>query len=117
MNLQDRNLRQGLTGDDVRPLHTEPTLLDISIPDNERAGAPFGPATLAIIQQFQKRHYLTVTGIVGSAISAESSAQFPLPFNVSGSVHSAQNAGAGGLRIQVVEKNVVPDLLLGFGVT
>jgi hypothetical protein len=53
MIIQGRNLQQGLIGDDVRLLHTELALLNLAVPDNERSGAQFGPATLAVIQQFQ----------------------------------------------------------------
>jgi hypothetical protein len=61
MNLQGRNLQQGLTGDDVRLLHTELALLNFCIPDTER---------LAAIQQFQKQRTLPITGIVEADYSA-----------------------------------------------
>src|SRR5262249_46015336 len=121
MNLQGRNLQQGLTGDDVRLLHTELTLLNLSIPDNERVGALFGPGTLAAIQQFQKQHTLPITGIVDAvtakAINTAVDTQFPPTSTVSGRVYSTQRAGVGGLQMQVVDKNAGPDLLLALGVT
>jgi hypothetical protein len=121
MNLQGRNLQQGLTGDDVRLLHTELSLLSPAIPDSERSAAQFGPGTLAVVQQFQKQHNLTVTGIVdpatAAAINAAVNAQFPPTSSVSGSVYSALSAGVGGLRVQLVDKSAGPDLLLALGAT
>ena len=83
MNLQGRNLQQGLSGDDVRLLHTELSLLNppVTIPDSERQPALFGPATVAAIQNFQKAHTLPTSGIVdpatAKAINDLVDAQFP----------------------------------------
>jgi hypothetical protein len=121
MNIQGRILAQGLTGDDVRLLHTELTLLNLAVPDNERLAGLFGPATHAIVQQFQKQHNLPITGIVDAvsakAINTAVEAQFPPAFTVSGGVYSTQRAGVGGLQIQVVDKNVGPDLHLALGIS
>jgi hypothetical protein len=121
MNLQGRNLQQGLAGDDIRLLHIELALLNLSISDSERVGALFGPVTFAAIQNFQKQHSLPVSGIVdpatAAAINAAVNAQFPPTFMVSGRVYSALSAGIGGLNIQVLDKNAGPDLLLAVGVT
>src|SRR5262249_36918440 len=121
MKLQGRNLQQDQTGDDVRLLHTELTLLNVAIPDSERASTLFGPATTAAIRLFQKQHTLPVTGIVdpatASAINTAVDAQFPPAFTVSGRVYSGLRAGIGGLRVHVVDKNVGPDLLLALGST
>src|SRR5713226_8009382 len=111
MNLQGRNLQQGLTGDDVRLLHTELALLNLAIPDNERSAAQFGPATLAVVQQFQRQHNLPASGIVDPATAA-ANAQFPPKFSVSGRVYSAVSAGVGGLKIELLDKSAGPDLLL-----
>ena len=67
MNLQGRNLQQGQTGDDIRLLQSELTLLNLAVPDAERQPATFGPATLSLIQNFQKSHGLPTTGIVDPA--------------------------------------------------
>jgi len=116
MNLQGRNLQQGLTGDDVRLLHTELALLNLAIPDNESSAAQFGPATLAVVQQFQRQHNLPASGIVdpatAAAINAAVNAQFPPKFSVSGRVYSAVSAGVGGLKIELLDKSAGPDLLL-----
>jgi hypothetical protein len=56
MNLQGRSFQQRLTGDDMRLLHTELSLLSPAIPDNERSAAQFGPGKLAVVPQFQRQH-------------------------------------------------------------
>ena len=121
MNLQGRNLQQGLTGDDVRLLHSELTLLNLAIPDDERQSALFGPVTLRLIQNFQKTHNLPITGIVDAAtaktINSDVDAQHPPTSTVSGRVYSSQRAGVGGLRIQAVDKNAGPDVPLAEGIT
>ncbi|MGI8960802.1 MAG: neuraminidase-like domain-containing protein [Bryobacteraceae bacterium] len=121
MNLQGRNLEQGLTGGDVRLLQSELTLLNLVIPDDERQSALFGPATLRLIQNFQKTHNLPTTGIVdpatAKAINSDVDTLHPPTSTVSGRVYSSQRAGVGGLRIQAVDKNAGPDLALAEGVT
>jgi hypothetical protein len=121
MNLQGRNLQQGLTGDDVRLLHAELAQLNLLVSDDERAGALFGPLTLAAVQQFQKQHALPITGVVdpatAAAINAALNAQPAPTFTVSGRVYSGLSAGVGGLKIQAVDKNAGPDVLLATAVT
>jgi hypothetical protein len=121
MNLQGRNLQQGLTGDDVRLLHSELGLLNLVIPETERLAALFGSVTLTVIQNFQKKHNFPVTGIVDAvtakAINGDVDALHPPTSSVSGRVYSQQRAGVGGLRIQVVDKNAGPDVLLAEGTT
>jgi peptidoglycan hydrolase-like protein with peptidoglycan-binding domain len=121
MNLQGRNLQQGLTGDDVRLLQSELTLLNLAIPDTERQPGLFGPITLRLIQNLQKTHNLPITGIVDAAtakaINTDVDALHPPTSAVSGRVFSTQRAGVGGLRIQVVDKNAGPDVPLAEGTT
>jgi peptidoglycan hydrolase-like protein with peptidoglycan-binding domain len=121
MNIQGRNLQQGLTGDDVRLLHTELVLLNLAIPDNERQAALFGPVTARVIQELQKKHNFPITGIVDAvtakAINSDVDALHPPTSTVSGRVYSTQRAGVGGLRLQVVDKNAGPDVLLAEGTT
>jgi hypothetical protein len=105
MNLQGRDLRLGLTVDDVRLLHTELTLLNFPIPDNERYGGLFGPATFAAVQQCQAlfSHPLGPIGVVNAkAIKDRVDAQFPPVSAVSGQVYSAQRSGVDGLHTQVI---------------
>jgi peptidoglycan hydrolase-like protein with peptidoglycan-binding domain len=107
MNLQGRNLQQGLTegltGDDVRLLHAELAQPNLVVPDEGRARAVFGPATVAVVQQFQKQHAIPITGVVDSAapaaINAAMNAQFRPTSTASGGVYSALSADAGGLKI------------------
>lgn len=108
MNLQGRNLQRGLTGDDVRLLHTELALLNLDVPQSERLGALFGPVTARVIQNLQKQHNLPTTGVVdeitAKAINGDVDALHPPTSTVSGRLYSNQRAGVGGLRIQVVDK-------------
>jgi peptidoglycan hydrolase-like protein with peptidoglycan-binding domain len=81
MDLKGRNLQQGITGDDVRLLHIELLLLNLTISDDARASALFGAATLAAVQQFQRQDMPPpITGIIDSttvaAINAAVKAQF-----------------------------------------
>jgi peptidoglycan hydrolase-like protein with peptidoglycan-binding domain len=106
MNLQGRNLQQNLTGDDVRLLHTELGLLNppFIIPETERQPGLFGPATLAAVQNFQKAHSITVTGIVdaatAAAINAEVDAQVPPVVKVASIQLSFGTTGNDVARIQ-----------------
>ncbi len=67
MNLQGRDLRIGLIGDDVRLLHTELAQLGLAVPDAERLRAFFGPGTCDAVANFQKAHGFATTGIVDTA--------------------------------------------------
>lgn len=106
MNLQGRNLQQGLTGDDVRLLQTELALLQppVIIPDSERQPALFGPATLSAIQNFQKAHALPTTGIVdpitAKAINDAVNALFPPVVQVAAAVLSLGTQGDDVARVQ-----------------
>jgi peptidoglycan hydrolase-like protein with peptidoglycan-binding domain len=113
MDLQGRNLQQGLTGEDVRLLHTELTLLDRSIPEEEeRTKGQFGRGTLAAVQQFQTQHQLPATGVVDAgtarAINAAVNAQFPPAYTVSGQVYSTTSVGVAGLTMEVLDNNAPP---------
>ena len=102
----------------MRLLHTELTLLNLSIPDNERQPGLFGAATLSLIQNFQQTHNVPITGIVDAATAkAINTAVDALTSTLSGRVYSAQRPGLGGLRIQVLDKNAGPDVLLAEGTT
>ena len=121
MNLQGRNLQQGLKGDDVRLLQSELALLNVVIAESERLEAFFGPSTADAIKTFQKQHVLPTDGVVDAvtarAINAAVDALHPPSSTVSGRIYSAQRAGLGGLRIVVVDRNAGPDVLLAEGLT
>ena len=74
MQLQDRNLSDGMQGDDVALLHSELVrlhdagLLDAAIDPEEVAGQVFGPTTRQAVARFQSAQNLTppdvATGVV-----------------------------------------------------
>src|SRR5438874_11909612 len=115
MNLQGRDLKQDLTGDDVKLLHAELTQLGLPIPDAEKQHATFAAGTREAVMRFQKEHGLPTTGVVEAttarAINQVVAAQNTI-FVVSGTVFSAARAGVGGLRVIVVDKNAGPDVPL-----
>jgi hypothetical protein len=121
MNLQGRDLKQDLSGEDVRLLHNELTQIKLVIPDAERQKALFGPGTRDVIAQFQKERGLPVTGVVDAvtakAINQIVSSQTAPTFVVSGRVYDSSRAGVGGLALQVVDKNAGPDVPLASGST
>src|ERR1039458_9298136 len=111
MNLQGRNLTQGLIGSDVAELQTELAQLSYAVPAAEQANSSFGPGTLASVQKFQTDQGLPPTGIVDAATAAAlSTATRPNTYTVSGTVSSAVNAGVGGLNVVLVDKNVGGDV-------
>src|ERR1035441_4980496 len=100
MNLQGRNLTQGLIGSDIAELQTELAQLSYAVPAAEQANSSFGPGTLAAVQKFQTDQGLPPTGIVDAATAAAlSTATRPNTYTVSGTVSSAVNAGVGGLNV------------------
>jgi hypothetical protein len=114
MILQGRDLKQDLTGEDVRQLHTELTQLGFSVPATEAQQGLFGPGTRDLVLNFQKQHNLPATGVVDAATNAAMSA---LLYSVSGRVYCASRAGTSGLMLLVVDKNAGPDVPLGRGST
>ncbi|GHO97434.1 hypothetical protein KSF_074820 [Reticulibacter mediterranei] len=64
MNLQGRDLKLDLSGDDVRLLHSELVPLGLPIPDDEQQRAFFGKGTHEAVARFQKEHRIEPTGIV-----------------------------------------------------
>jgi hypothetical protein len=120
MILQGRDLKQDLTGDDVRLLHSELAELDLLAPPDEQQRGFFGSNTRELVMKFQKDHGIQTTGVVdaatATAINREVAARTADKFLVSGRVYSAQRAGLAGLRVAVVDKNAGPDVSLAEGV-
>jgi len=64
MELQGRNLSQGLTGPDVAALHAELAQLGFTAPAAEVQAGQFGAGTLAAVQQAQTAAGLPPNGVV-----------------------------------------------------
>jgi peptidoglycan hydrolase-like protein with peptidoglycan-binding domain len=118
MDLQGRNLSEGLSGADVAELQKELAQLGFGVPAAEQSAASFGAGTLAAVKQFQSAHGIQATGIVdaGTAV-ALGRAILSSTFTVSGTVTSPTRAGVGGLAVQLVDKNVGGDVAVAAGVT
>jgi len=70
MQLQGRNLRAGVAGDDVATLHEHLGALGFDIPENERRERAFGVGTAAAVAAFQQAHGLLDTAMVDAATAA-----------------------------------------------
>ncbi|MGH8472075.1 MAG: peptidoglycan-binding domain-containing protein, partial [Gammaproteobacteria bacterium] len=118
MNLQGRDLKLDLRGDDVALLHRELTLIGLMVPEAERQEIVFGRGTHEVIVRFQRQHCIEPTGVVdvetARAINAAADA---MTFTVQGKVVSRLRAGVGGLRVEIVDKNVGNDVPLAEAAT
>ncbi|HEX9200977.1 MAG TPA: neuraminidase-like domain-containing protein [Acidobacteriaceae bacterium] len=121
MNLQGRDLKQDMSGADVRLLHSELAQLGIAIPEAESGHAVFGPGTRDAVMRFQKANNLPSTGVVdqatAQAINRSVAAQAAPVFTVSGKVYGTRSAAMAGLHLTVVDKNAGPDVPLAQGTT
>jgi peptidoglycan hydrolase-like protein with peptidoglycan-binding domain len=107
MELKGRDLKQGLRGDDVALLHSELAIIGLTVPDAERRDTLFGQGTHEAVAQFQKQHCLEPTGVVDAQTArAINAAVNAMTFTVQGNVVSRLRAGVGGLRVEIVDKNV-----------
>lgn len=127
MKLKDRNLKLRMTGEDVTLLQSELRQLGYSITDRN---GYFGKSTHEAVVQFQKQHGLEVTGevdehaaiLINRLVESEPSeadqpAEDQVTYFVEGKVASRSSAGVGGLRVEIVDKNVEKDHLLARAVT
>ena len=89
MNLQGRDLKLDLRGDDVALLHHELAIMGVAVPDAERRETLFGQGTHEAVVQFQKQHCLEPTGVVDAETArAINAAVNALTFTVQGNVVS-----------------------------
>ena len=113
MNLQGRDLKRGMQGDDVALLQRELSLIGIDVPVKERQRSSFGQGTLAAVSRFKKERGMPTTGVVDAqtalAISAVVDAE---TITVDGRVASRIRAGVARLHIEIVDKNVGQDYVL-----
>ena len=118
MDIQSRDLQLNLNGNDVQPLHTELTQLALPVPEDERQRAFFGQGTHDAVVRFQQEHRLAPTGIVDAETArAINQVVEDSLYTVVGTVSSPDRAGVGGLRVQIVDKNVGQDVPLTEAVT
>ncbi|HEX7101674.1 MAG TPA: peptidoglycan-binding domain-containing protein, partial [Nitrolancea sp.] len=107
MELQGRDLKIELTGNDVRLLQRELAQLGFAISADEQGHALFGPTTRDAVLQFQKEHRVDTNGIVDAATAKLINSDIAaVSFSVTGTVYSPDRAGVGGLQIEIVDKNI-----------
>src|SRR5712691_11342757 len=98
MNLQGRNLTQGLAGPDVAALHAEITQLGSTVPPAEVQANQFGAGTLAAVQQAQTASGIAATGAVDATTASALEVLIrTATCAVRGHVTSAVSAGLNGL--------------------
>ena len=118
MNLQGRDLKLNLRGDDVALLQHELATIGLTVPDAERRETLFGQGTHDAIIRFQKQSCMEPTGVVDAETArAINAAVDALTFTVEGKVVSRLRAGVGGLRVEIVDRNVGADVRLAEVVT
>src|SRR5260370_528042 len=121
MNLQGRDLKLDLSGEDVKLLHAELAQLGLTVTAAEQQRAFFGPGTREAVVRFQEEHHLPATGVVddatAKAINQAVDALKGETFAVSGRVWSPDRAGVGGLKVQIIDKNLGEDIPLVEAVT
>lgn len=115
VTLLGRDLRQDLTGDDVRQLHVALTDLGLTVPASELQAGLFGPGTVGLITTFQQQNGLPGSGVVDAATAGMINRMFN---TVSGNVSCATRAMGSGLMLQVAGKKAgTADAILGKGTT
>jgi hypothetical protein len=118
MNLEGRELQQGISGRDVTGLQTELSQLSYHVPEAERGESRFGAGTHAAVHQFQRDQQLPATGVVDAATaSALSIAVLGSTYVVQGTVSSSVTASVMGLTVALVDKNIGGDVALASGTT
>lgn len=110
-------LKRDMKSPEVGDLHDAIGLLGLDVAEAETSHQGFGPTTEAAVRKFQAEHQLRTTGIVDEAtanslnrqlerLAQEGSPGRTAGFVVEGRVLSDVRAGVGGLRVEIVDKNV-----------
>src|SRR5258708_30093367 len=117
MNLQGRDLKLDLSGEDVKLLHAELAQIGLTVAAAEQQRAFLGPGTREAVVRFQQEQHLPATGVVDAAtakvINQAVDALKGETFFVSGRVRSPDRAGIGGLKVKIIDKNLGEDIPLG----
>src|SRR5437879_9605485 len=137
-----RELKVDLSGQDVASLQEGLTRIGLPVSPDEQQRSLFGPSTRDAVARFQEQRNLPATGVVDAATAGalehavggigpgrgvgdgggRPGGDGPPPggggaFNVSGRVFSPNRAGLAGLQVQIVDKNVGPDVPLAASAT
>jgi len=118
VNLQGRDLKLELDGDDVRLLQTELAQIGLPVPEDERERGFFGHGTFQAVTRFQAEQRLERTGVVDTETAkAINGVVDASTYIVTGTVSSPDRAGVGGLRVEIVDKNVGEEVGLTEAIT
>jgi ABC toxin N-terminal region/Neuraminidase-like domain/Putative peptidoglycan binding domain len=113
MNLQGRDLQQGLSGSDVAELQAQLSTLSYTVPSSEQQATSFGAGTFAAVKQFQTDQGLPATGVIDSTTAAAlTTVIVGNTYVVSGAVSSSVSASVVGLTVLLVDKSVGGDVSL-----
>ena len=117
MQLQGRNLTQGMTGPDVQLLQEELQQLDFVIEVAEINETRFGQTTRRSVREFQKKHGLPITGEVDEPtarrINAEVDAAQPKEFSVGGVVSLGDGRPFADAIVRAFDRDLRSEELLG----
>jgi len=118
MNLQGRDLKLDLSGDDVRLLHSELAQLGLAVPDAERLRAFFGPGTRDAVINFQTAKRLPITGVVDAATASAINQEVDATTStVVGTVTSPSGKPLAGLVVRASDVDLRSEQSLGEVVT
>ena len=120
MQLQGRNLSEGMQGEDVALLHGELSrlrtagLLDVKFDPEEVAGQLFGTTTGEAVRTFQNRYGLEVTAIVDETTVERINAEVDVlrQYQIDGHVMSRSRAGVDRLRVEIVDNGGQGQILI-----
>ena len=117
MNLQGRNLSQGLRGEDVRLLHQELQQLGYTITDYELENDVYGSGTIDAVVRFQLRHNMQQTGVVDEEtarrINAEVDGELEQTYKVSGHVRLEDGKPLVGVLVHAFDRDMRHEQPLG----
>ncbi|MDR4497892.1 MAG: neuraminidase-like domain-containing protein [Candidatus Scalindua sp.] len=115
MNLQGRELKEGLKGDDVKLLQTELLKLGYTIPAGEIDQSLFGEETRRRVLDFQKAHGLGTTGVVDEVTARliNEEVEALQPFIVRGTVRQADGKPLPGGTVKAFDKDMRSEQELG----
>jgi hypothetical protein len=117
MQLNGRNLRVGLFGDDVAVLQRTLLQLDYLVPEEELAAAAFGPGTLQAVVALQRSHRLAINGEVDdsvvSRINTELAARQQQKYLVTGRIRQASGAPVADVVVRAFDRDLRDEQPLG----
>ncbi|MCP4407030.1 MAG: hypothetical protein GY807_04590 [Gammaproteobacteria bacterium] len=114
MELQGRNLSEGMGGDDVKLLHQELQQLGYTISLDEVEQGLYDGDTIEAVMAFQQAHNLQQTGVVDEETAKRiNAASQPESFVVRGKVRQADGRPLAGAIVHAFDRDMRYEQLLG----